>query len=78
MKRSDSPGAKAERFHAPIRHYHRINTKDEMSWDEWIHGRPGQSRLSAENLRKLLKIIVAILCLAILGAVIVGLFIELS
>lgn len=78
MKRPDSPVAKAERFHAPIRHYHRIKTKDEMSWDEWIDGRPGHNRLSAENLRKWLKITVGILCLATLGAVIVGLVIELS
>jgi len=78
MKRSDSSRANSERFHAPIRHYHRINTEQEMSWDEWVHGRRSNDRFSPKNIKKWLKIGAGLLCLLTLSAVIAGLFIELS
>lgn len=78
MKRSESSRATSDRFHAPIRHYHRVNTNHEISWDEWIHGRSGNNRLSPANIRKWLKISAGLLCLLALSAVIIGLFVELS
>lgn len=78
MKQPESSRASGERFHAPIRHYHRINTQDEMSWDEWIHGRRGNHRFSSKNIKKWLKIAAVLMGLLVLAAVIVGLFIELS
>lgn len=78
MKLQESSRAIGERFHTPIRHYHRVNTQNEMSWDEWADGRPGHDRYSPENIKKWLKISACLLCLLTLGGIIVGLFIELS
>ncbi|BCU76251.1 hypothetical protein [Luteolibacter sp. LG18] len=43
MKRSDSPN-EGVRFRAQVRHYHRSNARQEVSWNEWV-GHDGNGKV---------------------------------
>lgn len=76
--KSEPSKTTGNRFHAPLRHYHRINSEKPTTWDEWIHGEEKNSKFSTKNLRKLLKIGAFLFVAIIIIAVAIGLFIELS
>lgn len=67
----------ADRFRAPLRHYHRTNAEDPWDWEEWVDGRVKSRRWTWPRIRKVLGIAVAILGVAALIALAVGLVIEL-
>lgn len=77
MKRI-TPIDESARFRGKVRHHHRLGGQSPTSWEEWIAGemadRPKQTWLRLN----LLKIIAIVLGVAILIAIGVGLFIEMS
>ena len=73
MKRSFPPDAQA-RFSGNLRHYHRSGAPIQRSWDDWVEGTAAKSRGS----KNLVKIAVAIASVLVLGAIAIGLAIELS
>ncbi|MCX8496210.1 MAG: hypothetical protein ORN51_08520 [Akkermansiaceae bacterium] len=72
MKKSASSTEKIQ-YKGSLRHYHRSNTKQKRSWDEWVDG-PGASKLKPLNLLKIAFVSLGVIALI---AVIGGLIIEL-
>jgi hypothetical protein len=68
-----SPIDEKSRFSGPLRHYHRSGPGTQRSWDEWVDGKPGESKSAV----KWLKIAGIVLAFLALGGIIVGLVIEL-
>lgn len=67
----------ANRFRAPLRHYHRTNAEDPWDWQEWVDGQAKPRKWGWPRVRKWLMILGSVLGAAILIALIVGLIIEL-
>jgi hypothetical protein len=72
MKHPDQRDEKA-RFQGSLRHYHRSNTQEQRTWDEWVDGKAAKP--SSFSWLKIIGITLAVLAL---GGVIAGLIIELS
>ena len=60
------------RFNGNLRHYHRSNSQNQRTWEEWVDGKPAKS--GSFNWLKIIAITIAVLALA---GIITGLFIEL-
>jgi len=72
MKRAH-PKDEQTRFSGGVRHYHRTGAPAQRSWEEWVDG-PGRKKRAFRKWLKILGITIALLAL---GAIIVGLIIEL-
>jgi hypothetical protein len=72
MKRS-LPAAKEHPFKGSLRHYHRSNTHSHQAWDSWVDGKSASSK-------KYPWWKIGIVCMAVLGlgAIIIGLVVELG
>ena len=62
------------KFSGTLRHYHRAGSQQHRTWDEWVDGKGAKS----VNSMRWLKILGIIAAVVALGAIIVGLVIELS
>ncbi len=74
MKHSQTPEDRS-RFTAPVRHYHRTDSRPRRTWDDWVDGvsaKPGGTR----SRLKIIKIAGVILALLALAGIIVALVIE--
>jgi hypothetical protein len=70
MKRSFTP-YEQDRFHGPLRHYHRAGSQPHQTWEEWIDKKAAKTR--SKKWRKIIAILIAVLTL---GGISVGLFIK--
>ena len=66
------PRDKQDLFKGSLRHYHRSGSDSRNIWDEWIDGKSSPS-----NFKKRLKTGLILIAVLALGAIIVGLIIEL-
>jgi len=71
--KTPSPHDEKTRFRGQMRHYHRSAPPAQRTWDEWIDGKSTGSGIR----RNWLKIVLITLAIITLGAVIVGLIVEL-
>jgi hypothetical protein len=70
MKRSFTP-YEQDRFHGPLRHYHRAGSQPHRTWEEWVDTKTAEPR--SAKWRKIIAILITVL---ILGGISVGLFIK--
>ena len=68
-----SPNDDKTQFSGRMRHYHRSAPPAHRTWDEWVDGKATGSKAP----RNWLKIALVAIALIMLGAVVVGLIIEL-
>jgi hypothetical protein len=72
MMKRHFPEIKTNLFKASVRHYHRSGASDQPAWTEW-----GDDPSTRGKVRKVLHIALIVMVTLALGAIIVGLFIEL-
>lgn len=78
MKQRITPIDDSARFRGKVRHHHRVGGQPLTSWEEWIAGEMADRPKRTWFWLHFLKILAVVLGVAILIAIGVGLYIEMS